>query len=268
MPNKKTLLYKEFLRKHTTEDIVNKMSEEVSEAPSCPPAAGDVDLNTKNRNSTIKNHMYGPLNVDEPADYWKKIADKWDTSEEAAKKSLCGNCVAFDISPRMKECMPGPISDKDGHLGYCWMHHFKCHSARTCDTWAKGGPIVKDTISTEWQDRAGMSEDAPANSAGGGAIAGIGVGPDGEPGIDPKKAMKRKKEQEKEQEKITKKISKLVKQNEENNNVILRGINTILEKLEDKIDEVSGVKKEIIFEEEKEYKTFSQKFKVGKDENI
>lgn len=141
MPNKKTLLYKEFLRKHTTEDIVNKMSEEVN-------------------------------------------------------------------------------------------------------------------------------EDAPTVSAGSGAIAGIGVGPDGEPGIDPKKAMKRKKEQEKEQEKITKKISKLVKQNEENNNVILKGINTILEKLEDKIDEVSGVKSEIQFEEEKEYQTFSQKFKVGKDEDI
>ena len=120
----------------------------------CPPATQDVDINTKNRNSTIKNHMYGPLNVDEPADYWEKIADKWDTSEEAAKKSLCGNCVAFDISPRMEDCMPGPISDKDGRLGYCWMHHFKCHSARTCDTWAKGGPITKDDISNEWQERA------------------------------------------------------------------------------------------------------------------
>ena len=28
-----------------------------------------------------------------------------------------------------------------------------------------------------------MKEDAPVNSAGGGNIAGIGVGPDGEPGI-------------------------------------------------------------------------------------
>jgi hypothetical protein len=29
----------------------------------------------------------------------------------------------------------------------------------------------------------GVEEDAPANSAGSGNIAGIGVGPDGEPGI-------------------------------------------------------------------------------------
>ena len=132
----------------------NEEATSISEEMSCPPATQDVELNTDNRNSTIENHMYGPLNVDEPADYWDKIADKWDTSVEAAKKSLCGNCVAFDISPRMEECMPGEISDDDGKLGYCWMHHFKCHSARTCDTWAKGGPITEDKISYEWQKRA------------------------------------------------------------------------------------------------------------------
>ena len=73
----------------------------------CPPATKDVALNTKNRNATRDNHMYGPLNVKEPGDYWEKLADKWDTTVEAAKKSKCANCVAFDISPRMKECMPG-----------------------------------------------------------------------------------------------------------------------------------------------------------------
>ena len=75
------------------------------------------------------------------------------TSEEAAKQSLCGNCVAFDISPRMDDCMPGETSDNDGRLGYCWMHHFKCHSARSCHTWAKGGPITKDEKSYNWQER-------------------------------------------------------------------------------------------------------------------
>ena len=120
----------------------------------CPPATKSVDINTKNRNSTIKNHMYGPLNVDEPGDYWEKIAKKWDTTVEAAKKSKCGNCVAFDISPRMDDCMPGKTSDGEGRLGYCWMHHFKCHSARSCDTWAKGGPINKDEVSHDWQERA------------------------------------------------------------------------------------------------------------------
>ena len=126
----------------------------------CPPATKDVALNTKNRNATRKNHMYGPLNVKEPGDYWEKIADKWDTTVEAAKKSKCANCVAFDISERMLDCMPGPVSDGDGKLGYCWMHHFKCHSARACDTWATGGPITDDKKSYAWQEKSlGKKED-------------------------------------------------------------------------------------------------------------
>lgn len=116
----------------------------------CPLATQDVELNTLNRDYVQDKFNYGPLNVDEPGDYWEGVAKEWNTTVEAAKKSLCGNCVAFDISPRMDECMPGPVSDPDGRLGYCWMHHFKCHSARTCHTWAKGGPITKDEVSIEW----------------------------------------------------------------------------------------------------------------------
>lgn len=123
------------------------------EAAKCPPATQDISINTKNRDATIEQYQYGPLNVDEPGDYWKRVAKKWDTTEEAAKKSLCANCVAFDISPSMLDCMPGELSDDDGHLGYCWMHHFKCHSARTCTTWAKGGPIVSDDVSQSWADK-------------------------------------------------------------------------------------------------------------------
>ena len=108
----------------------------------CPAATQDLELNTKNRNASIEaEHIqYGPLNLSDE-DYWERAAEHWNTDVETAKKSVCGNCVAFDISPRMDECMPGPVSDDDGRLGYCWMHHFKCHSARTCYTWAAGGPI-------------------------------------------------------------------------------------------------------------------------------
>ena len=141
-------------RKFLSEDIktVIKKAKDLV----CPPATQDLELNTKNRDSAVhaEHIQYGPLNVDEPGDYWQNIAEYWNTTEEAAKKSVCGNCVAFDISPRMKECMPGETSDEDGVLGYCWMHHFKCHSARSCRTWAKGGPINQDNKSTEWQDKA------------------------------------------------------------------------------------------------------------------
>ena len=126
----------------------------------CPPATEDLKLNTKNRDAAIQaDHIqYGPLNVDEPDNYWSDIAKYWKTTEKAARKSLCGNCVAFDISPRMKDCMPGETSDKDGELGYCWMHHFKCHSARSCRTWAKGGPITDDKISFGWQEKSSISK--------------------------------------------------------------------------------------------------------------
>lgn len=119
----------------------------------CPLPTQDLELNTENRNAAIsKDHIqYGPLNVDEPGTYWEDIADFWNTTEDAAKKSLCENCAAFDISPRMLDCMPGELEDDDGHLGYCWMHEFKCHSARTCRTWAKGGPIETDETSHSWE---------------------------------------------------------------------------------------------------------------------
>jgi len=118
----------------------------------CPLPTQDLELNTKNRNEAIQaDHIqYGPLNIDEPGDYFERIAEFWNTTEEAAMQSLCGNCTAFDISPRMKECMPGETSDEHGELGYCWMHQFKCHSARTCRTWAKGGPITTDEKSLTW----------------------------------------------------------------------------------------------------------------------
>ena len=125
----------------------------------CPPATQDLAINTKNRDKTIKKYNYGPLNVTEPGDYWKDIAKYWKTTEAAAKKSLCANCIAFDISPRMDDCMPGETSDKDGRLGYCWMHHFKCHSARACHTWAKGGPIKTDEKSNEFHKRSSLPKE-------------------------------------------------------------------------------------------------------------
>jgi len=33
------------------------------------------------------------------------------------------------------------------------MHQFKCHSARSCNTWAAGGPITENEDSYEWQKR-------------------------------------------------------------------------------------------------------------------
>ena len=125
-------------------------------AMACPVATQDLEVNTKNRDASIKADYikYGPLNLSDEG-YWEKYAKKWGetTSAEEAKNSNCSNCVAFDISPRMETCMPGETTDEEGRLGYCWRHHFKCHSARTCYTWAAGGPIEDDEKSYDWQKR-------------------------------------------------------------------------------------------------------------------
>ena len=99
-----------------------------------------------------------------------------------------------------------------------------------------------------------MDEDAPANSVAGG---GVDLNPTGAK-MSPK-MMKRKKEQGDEQDDITKKISKMIKQNEDNNNVILKQVNESLSKVEDKSDEKLGLKQDVDLEE-KEYKTFRDKY--------
>ena len=62
-------------------------------------AITDLDLNTLNRNQTVKEYRYGPLNPDDEkgsAKFWEDKAKMWDTTVEAAKQSRCGNCGAFD----------------------------------------------------------------------------------------------------------------------------------------------------------------------------
>ena len=100
-----------------------------------------------------------------------------------------------------------------------------------------------------------MDEDAPANSVAGG---GVDMNPTGAKMMSPS-IQRRKKRQGDEQEKIAKKISKMIKQNEDNNNVILKQVNEGLSKVEDKSDEKLGLKQDVDLEE-KEYKTFRDKY--------
>jgi len=100
-----------------------------------------------------------------------------------------------------------------------------------------------------------MDEEAPTNSVAGG---GVDMNPDGAVMQNPK-MLRRKKEQGAEQGKISKKISKMVKENDDNNNVVLKGVNETLNRLEDKIDEYSGNQKEEIKIVEKK-QSFSDKF--------
>jgi len=98
-----------------------------------------------------------------------------------------------------------------------------------------------------------MDEDAPANAV---AHGGVDMNPTGKKKKDAEDVLKRM---------IMKKLGANVKENFDNNNVVLRGVNETLNKLEDKIDEKSGiVKEEVKVVEEKQ--RFVDKFKVN--ENI
>lgn len=126
-------------------------------ADSCPLETSNIGLNLKNRNNTIKEYGYGPINPEEPADdFWRAKAKMWDTSKDEAKTARCGNCAAFIQTPAMMACITKGIhSGRDveegegmeieviekANLGYCELFHFKCAGDRTCDAWLVGGPI-------------------------------------------------------------------------------------------------------------------------------
>ena len=100
-----------------------------------------------------------------------------------------------------------------------------------------------------------MDEDAPANAV---AHGGVDMNPTGKKKkkddvgtkADAENILRRM---------IMKKMGTSVKENTDNNNVVLRGINETLNKLEDKIDEKSGIVKDEIKVVEKK-QTFHDKF--------
>lgn len=120
--------------------------------PSCPKATLDVEENIKNRNWTIDNFAYGPLNPDYPdPGFWEKKAELWNSDVETVQTARCGNCAAFDQSDKILGCILEGINEKQAadprdvleraDLGYCQLFKFKCASARTCDAWLYGGSI-------------------------------------------------------------------------------------------------------------------------------
>jgi hypothetical protein len=129
------------------------------EAPdACPTATQDILLNLANRQEAIDGAGYGPLNPAEPnEEFWQAKADRWSLPMAEAKKSLCGNCAAFIVTSKMKQCIADGLQvgdeNKDnswdvvdaGDLGYCEAFDFKCAAGRTCDAWIAGGPVTDET---------------------------------------------------------------------------------------------------------------------------
>ena len=118
-------------------------------------AITDLDLNTKNRNETIKEYAYGPANPgaddEETHNFWSQKADLWGDSIELVKTMRCNNCNAFDQKPATLKAMAdalgpeGPKIVKGSNLGFCEFFEFKCAGERVCDAWVGGGPLKEDT---------------------------------------------------------------------------------------------------------------------------
>jgi len=108
-----------------------------------------------------------------------------------------------------------------------------------------------------------MDEDAPAVNVGSGQIAGVGVGPAGEPGVKPKK---KKDEKDPLMFGKYKTFKRKIKESDDNNSTLLKSMIQTINKLEDKIDEKNGfVPAEVTVETEKEYVSFREKYNVKKD---
>jgi hypothetical protein len=135
-----------------------------SDTSECPAPTQDITLNLKNRAKAITTAKYGPENPNLPNEaFWRRKADTWDASIDDAKKSRCGNCAAFNVSDKIKQCIADGIGNeadpwgtiKLADLGYCEIFDFKCAASRTCDAWVVGGPNTgeaKDEDMEEGED--------------------------------------------------------------------------------------------------------------------
>ena len=149
--------------------LQNAMAQMMSEADTsqCPAPTQNITLNLKNRAKAITTAKYGPENPNLPNNaYWKSLADEWDVSVEDAKKCRCGNCAAFNVSDKMKECIANGIGNEAdpwgtielADLGYCQIFDFKCAANRSCRAWIVGGPNTGEGESegeSESEDMAG-----------------------------------------------------------------------------------------------------------------
>ena len=94
-----------------------------------------------------------------------------------------------------------------------------------------------------------IDEDAPANAVGDGGN--VALPPKHEPGV---------KKDKKDPLMFAKPIKRKIKESDDNNNVVLRGVIEKIENIEHRLDEKLFGKTELKVEEEKEYKTFKDKY--------
>ena len=94
-----------------------------------------------------------------------------------------------------------------------------------------------------------IDEDAPANAVGDGSN--VALPPKHEPGV---------KKNKRDPLMFAKPIKRKIKESDDNNNIVLRGVIDKIENIENRLDEKIFGKTEFKIEEKKEYKTFKDKY--------
>ncbi len=95
-------------------------------------------------------------------------------------------------------------------------------------------------------------EDAPVNNVGGGNIAGLGVGAAGEPGIKKKKKKTI----------IISMLKRNIKENFDNNNIVLKQVLDGLDEIDVVIDTMNNKKSQIEIVKEQKKKSFKERYNV------
>jgi hypothetical protein len=108
---------------------LRNLIKEAKGVDSCPVATQDKELSDFNRGVAAQSRKVAYMH---PEDAIKIL-------ELAEQGKLCGNCAAYDISPKMVACGG---ADEEGTYGYCKMHDFSCAAEKTCLTYAPGGPKI------------------------------------------------------------------------------------------------------------------------------
>jgi hypothetical protein len=88
------------------------LKEAEGEAPKCPVATQNVEVNLEHRQIAIEKYGYGPLNPNNPnVKFWKAKQALWKSETiEEAKSARCNSCAAFNVTSRILSCIEKPLA--------------------------------------------------------------------------------------------------------------------------------------------------------------
>ena len=143
----------------------------------------------------------------------------------------------------------------------CKAGEYYCYTDQKCKPIPSNYKVDNDGMLVK-EDGEGS---VPANNVGSGNIAGVGVGPAGEPGVQPKDnitgqgfGLRKKKKNP-----VMGMLKRKVQENTDNNNVILKQVLDSLDKTDLFIDNMNAPKQsEIKMVKEEPKKSFKERYKI------